>query len=178
MKKFFCSTALILLAATALYAETPGSKTNINNLPSAETTWHRGPGREWEVNFNDAVAKAKETKKKVFMLATGSDWCPPCKAELPDFQAAYEQYGDEVEFLFIEVVNWGHETVADVEAFMEENGYDFPVYYDVNSDAETVCGVSSIPMSIFIGKDGKVKRTYLGMIQEFVLNNYIKEIIE
>ena len=80
MKKFFCSTALILLAATALYAETPGSKTNINNLPSAETTWHRGPGREWEVNFNDAVAKAKETKKKVFMLATGSDWCPPCKA--------------------------------------------------------------------------------------------------
>ena len=73
---------------------------------------------------------------------------------------------------------WMPEKLSHQIAFMEENGYDFPVYYDVNSDAETVCGVTSIPMSIFIGKDGKVKRTYLGMIQEFVLNDYIKEIVE
>lgn len=138
---------------------------------------------EMDISFTVQDAQGNEVALSDFagkpvVINFWAIWCPPCKAELPDFQAAYEQYGDEVEFLFIEVVNWRHETVADVEAFMEENGYDFPVYYDVNSDAETVCGVSSIPMSIFIGKDGKVTRTYLGAIPEFVLNNYIKEIIE
>jgi thioredoxin-related protein len=80
MKKVIYCFAFLLIFALTAYGETQNSKVNINNLPQAETTWHRGPGREWEVNFNDAITKAKEGKKKVFMLATGSDWCPPCKA--------------------------------------------------------------------------------------------------
>ena len=84
LKKLFCAAAVAAFTVIPVSAQnsagnTPGSPVNINNLPSAETTWHRGPGREWEVNFNDAIAKAKEQKKKVFMLSTGSDWCPPCK---------------------------------------------------------------------------------------------------
>ena len=138
---------------------------------------------EMEISFTVQDAQGNEVALSDFagkpvVINFWAIWCPPCKQELPDFQAAYEKYGDEVEFLFVEVVNWKHETVADVEAFMTENGYDFPVYYDVSSDAETVCGVSSIPLSIFIGKDGKVKRTFLGAIPEFVLNNYIEEIVE
>ena len=80
LKTILYSAILMFVTAVTAYGYTQVSAVNINNLPSAETTWHRGPGREWEVNFNDAVAKAKETKKKVYMLAIGSDWCPPCKA--------------------------------------------------------------------------------------------------
>ena len=105
-------------------------------------------------------------------------WCSPCKAELPDFQEAYEKYGEDVEFLFVEVVNWRGESVADVQAFMHQNGYDFPVYYDVASEAEAVCGVASIPFSIFIGRDGKIAHTYLGAIPEFLLNQYIQSILQ
>ncbi len=105
-------------------------------------------------------------------------WCPPCKAELPEFQSAYEEYGDEVEFLFIEVASWRGETVEDVQAFMKENDYDFPVYYDISRSAETVCGVDSIPLSLFIGRDGKIARTYSGAIPAFLLNQYIQNILE
>lgn len=84
LKKLLCAATVITFAAIPVSAResgrnTPANPVNINNLPSAEITWHRGPGKDWEVNFNDAIAKAKEQKKKVFMLSTGSDWCPPCR---------------------------------------------------------------------------------------------------
>ena len=75
LKKIICTVSLIILAAAPAFAK----PADINNLPQAEFLWHRGPDKSWEVNFNDAVSKAKEQNKKVFMLATGSDWCPPCK---------------------------------------------------------------------------------------------------
>ena len=48
-------------------------------LPPDATNWHRGPNMTWEINFNKAAAKAKEEKKLLFVLSSGSDWCPPCK---------------------------------------------------------------------------------------------------
>lgn len=35
-------------------------------------------GGEWMKNVDDALAKAKESKKPVMVEFTGSDWCPPC----------------------------------------------------------------------------------------------------
>lgn len=51
----------------------------IPGLPAEAANWRRGPNRAWEVNFNTAVLKAKTEKKKLYVLASGSDWCPPCK---------------------------------------------------------------------------------------------------
>ena len=51
----------------------------IPELPPEAANWRRGPSRTWEVNLNTAVLKAKAEKKKLYVLASGSDWCPPCK---------------------------------------------------------------------------------------------------
>ena len=51
----------------------------IPGLPPEAANWRRGPNRSWEVNLNTAVLKAKAEKKKLYVLASGSDWCPPCK---------------------------------------------------------------------------------------------------
>ena len=104
-------------------------------------------------------------------------WCPPCKQELPDFQDAYDEYKDEVTFLFVNVIRWQGDTVEDVELFMSENGYTFPVYYDTDGNAAETCGVSSIPLTLFIGRDGEVKKTYNAAIPAFLLRNYIEDIL-
>ena len=65
LKKIICTVSMIILAAAPAFAAKPA---DINNLPQAEFLWHRGPDKSWEVNFNDAVSKAKEQNKKVFML--------------------------------------------------------------------------------------------------------------
>jgi len=104
-------------------------------------------------------------------------WCPPCKKELPVFQEVYDEYKNEVSFVFVNVLRWQGDTVEDVEAFLQQNGYTFPTYYDVDREAEEACNVSSIPLTVFIGRDGKVKKTYSGSISKMVLRNTIKDIL-
>ena len=44
-----------------------------------DAKWRKGPDRLWFVNWNKALKEAKKTKKKLFVLNTGSDWCGWCK---------------------------------------------------------------------------------------------------
>ena len=115
--------------------------------------------------------------KKPIVVNFWAIWCPPCKAELPDFEKAYKKYGDDVEFIMVNMLRWQNDTIGDVQAFMSENGYSFPVYYDVERSAEEAYAVDSIPLTLFIGKDGKVKYTYSGTIPQQMLTDYIERLI-
>ncbi|MBO4939585.1 MAG: TlpA family protein disulfide reductase [Clostridia bacterium] len=104
-------------------------------------------------------------------------WCPPCKAELPDFQEVYDAYKDKVNFLFINEVQWRDDSISSVRSFMQANGYDFPVYYDVTGEAGTSCNVSSIPLTLFVGKDGKVAYTYNAAMSKAQIVSQIEKLL-
>ena len=44
-----------------------------------DSAWRGGPSESWFVNWDKALAEAKKTGKSLFVLNTGSDWCPWCK---------------------------------------------------------------------------------------------------
>lgn len=46
--------------------------------PLDDADWRPGPSEDWFVNWDKALAEAKRTKKKLFVLSTGSDWCHWC----------------------------------------------------------------------------------------------------
>ena len=104
-------------------------------------------------------------------------WCPPCRNELPALQNAYDEYGDEVNFLFINNLSWHDDSVTDVKLFLEKNGYTFPTYYDVTGEAAEACGATSIPLTLFMDSNGKVVHTYSGAIPKATLNAFIKDIL-
>ena len=37
-----------------------------------------GPGPEWEIHYEAALARAAAEHRKVYVLSTGSDWCGWC----------------------------------------------------------------------------------------------------
>ena len=103
LKKLFCALAILALMFSVDAAskkkseketkttrkEQKAAKKNKNKkkiagpqaipgLPPAASNWKKGPNTTWEVNFNDAAVKAKQQGKKLFVLSSGSDWCPPC----------------------------------------------------------------------------------------------------
>ena len=47
--------------------------------PIDDSDWRGGPTDAWFVNWGKALAEARKTKKKLFVLSTGSDWCHWCK---------------------------------------------------------------------------------------------------
>ena len=49
-----------------------------SGLPARGSDWAPGPSDLWEVNYDEALAKAAAEHKKVYVLSTGSDWCGWC----------------------------------------------------------------------------------------------------
>ena len=105
-------------------------------------------------------------------------WCPPCKEELPDFNSAFKEYGDRVEFMMINLTDENEETIDKVQKFVAEEGYEFPVYYDTLYSATATYGVRSIPMTVFVDKQGRISRGFMGMISEEVLVKNIQTLIQ
>ena len=111
---------------------------------------------------------------KPIVLNFWASWCPPCKAELPDFESKYKELLGEVQFLMVNVTDgYNGETVAKASKFIADNGYTFPVLYDTKSDATHTFGVYSYPQTFFIDKDGNVIARATGMISITTLQNGI-----
>ena len=103
-------------------------------------------------------------------------WCPPCKAELPHFEKLYKELGGEVEFMMVDMTDGKRETVNDVKDFVEENGYTFPVYCDSDQNAAMTYSVYSIPVTLFIDKDGNLSDMRIGVLDEETLKSGIEKI--
>lgn len=117
-----------------------------------------------EVNFLDYVGKP-------IVLNFWASWCPPCKAEMPDFEEMYKEVGDDITFMMVDLVDQegGRETESDGRKFIEEEGFTFPVYFDINQEAAITYGITSIPTTIFIDSEGNIVANAKGAINKDIL---------
>ncbi|MBQ8598010.1 MAG: TlpA family protein disulfide reductase [Lachnospiraceae bacterium] len=100
-----------------------------------------------------------------------ASWCGPCKSEMPDFEEAYQTYGEEVHFLMVNMTDGARETVVVAQAYIDEQGYTFPVYFDTSQDAAITYGVTSIPSTFFIDAEGHAVAYAQGAISSDVLQS-------
>ena len=104
-------------------------------------------------------------------------WCPPCKSELPTFDRLAAECGDDIVFLMIDLTDGSRDTIDGVKAFVEENGYTFPVYYDTKYSAATAYGANSIPMTILVDPQGVLAGYAVGALSEGSLRRGITELL-
>jgi len=125
-------------------------------------------------DFTVQDANGKDTKLsdmlgKPVILNFWASWCPPCKGEMPDFNKVYSELGEEIQFMMVCVVDGNRETTETGAKHIEENGYTFPVYYDVNQEASMIYEVRSIPTTYFIDAKGFFVTYASGAINEETL---------
>ena len=100
-------------------------------------------------------------------------WCGPCTSEMPEFQNAYEQFGEDVQFVMVNMTGMGGETEQSAKAFIASEGYTLPVYFDVNNSAAKAYGVTSIPQTYLIDENGNIIGAYMGSMSGDALNQAI-----
>ena len=89
----------------------------------------------------------KNGKKTLFILA--AEWCPHCRAELPEVQKFYEKYKDKVNVV---VVFLGSSSLEEVKGYVSNSEFTFPVYYDDNSILEGF-DIQSVPFNFKISNN-------------------------
>ncbi len=91
---------------------------------------------------------------KPVVLNFWASWCGPCKSEMPAFDAAYAELGDEIHFLMVNMTTSFRESFENATEFIDEQGYSFPVFYDTDSDVAMTYGIQSFPTTLFIDSEG------------------------
>lgn len=124
-----------------------------------------------EVRLSDFIGKP-------VVVNLWASWCPPCKAELPDFNDAYHKYGDDVQFMMVNLTDGSRETVEIAQEYLSTGNFDFPVFYDTNISAAIAYNATSIPATYFINKEGNVIAYARGMIDAASLEQGISMILE
>lgn len=68
--------------------------------------------------------------------------------------------------MMVDLADGSTETEEVVRAFVEENGYTFPVYYDKDYSATYAYGLNSIPRTFAIGRNGNLLGYQIGAMSE------------
>ena len=106
-------------------------------------------------------------------------WCGPCKMEMPDIQARYEEWAENAGDLVVLGVagpNIGQEGSAeDIAAFLEENGYTYPVVMDDTGALFYQYGISAYPTTFMIDTEGNVFGYVQGAVSREVMDDIIQQ---
>ncbi|HEY7333246.1 MAG TPA: TlpA disulfide reductase family protein [Bryobacteraceae bacterium] len=109
---------------------------------------------------------------KVLVLDFWATWCVPCRAQHPLYEEVKKHYGDRNDLAFLALDTDEDHTV--VAPFLEDNKWDSHVYFE---DGMTrLLGVTEIPTTVLLDKQGKVASRMNGFQPENFVNVLISRI--
>ena len=101
----------------------------------------------------DVIELADYEGDRRVILNFWATWCPPCKAEMPDFEAAYQTHGDELVVLGVDLM----ESRDVVEKFLrDEVDVSYPILIDSSGEVARGYRLFTQPTTYFIDRQGRI----------------------
>jgi cytochrome c biogenesis protein CcmG, thiol:disulfide interchange protein DsbE len=167
-KSWRASSAIIGLAVAALIVAAAlaiGARSGWDSIGTGGINQHLlpkvgevAPDFETHDLFGNPVRLSQFRGQPVWLMFWGS-WCPPCRAEFPDIQAAYAQLEPKgLRMLGVSL----RESPVDAASYAAENGATFLVLSDPDErDTGPAYPIYNFPTHIFIDRDGVIRAIVL-----------------
>jgi peroxiredoxin/outer membrane lipoprotein-sorting protein len=122
--------------------------------------------------LNGESVALQSLRGNVVVLDFWATWCMPCRVELPAIEKIRAEFGGDVRFYGVT-----DESPETVKKFIEEHRYEMPVLLDSNRGMRRRYGVHKIPALFVIGRDGVVRRQFIGTQNELELRKAIGSVV-
>ena len=126
-------------------------------------------------DLNGESFRLSDMKGKVVILDFWATWCPPCRAELPHFQALHREYAGKG--LVIVGISLDSVGAAGVKAFIEANGVRYPILMGDRDVTTSYGGIRSIPTTFVIDREGRIVKKLVGYQSKEVFEGLVRELL-
>ena len=125
------------------------------------------------VQFSEVVARGRPV-----VLNMWAGLCPPCRSDMPHFQAVYDDFKDEIVLFGLDVGAFmGLGDRLDAQALVEEIGVTFPVGSTDRRDVLREYRVVGVPSTYFILPDGTVLGSWTGPLDAGTLREKVEALV-
>ena len=166
---------LVLFGLALLRRQEPGGGFGINAVGKAAEMKAR-PAPDFLVDsFTGEPVRLGELRGRTIVLNFWASWCPPCRAEARTLAAAAKAYADRgVTFIGINV--WDSD--AEARAFLERYDLRYLNAPDSGGSITIEYGVTGLPETFLITKEGTLVRKWIGPFTEIQLERFIEEALQ
>jgi cytochrome c biogenesis protein CcmG/thiol:disulfide interchange protein DsbE len=110
--------------------------------------------------------------EQVIVINFFASWCTPCQQEASDLEEVWQEYQDrDVQFFGIAY----KDADSRARAFLDEFGITYPSAVDSGNSTARVYGVTGVPETFVVDRDGLLVRHFLGPVSQSQLTTEIDE---
>jgi thiol-disulfide isomerase/thioredoxin len=128
---------------------------------------------------SNQTISTQDYRGKVVVINVWGSWCPPCRKEAPDLQAASVETKNDAQFLGITSKDYDP---APAEAFVRSFKITYPSIYDPTGKALLAFAgelpPSAIPSTLIIDREGRLAVRVLGEVSKITLVDMINDVAD
>jgi len=102
-------------------------------------------------------------------------WCPPCREEIPGFVEVYNKHKEKgFELIGISLDT---DTRGNLPGFLMSNKIGYKILFGDLATARAYGGVSALPTTFFVGKDGEIKNVHVGYMDKDAFDKEVRKLL-
>ena len=148
-----------------------GNPASTTDLPPAPAVGYPAPDFTLTTVTGETFTLS-ELRGTPVVLNFWATWCPPCRAELPELQAASQRYAGQVAIVGVDQA----EPAVGVQAFAAQLGLTYALPLDEQATVSRLYHVRSLPTTFFIDRSGVIRQIQIGPVTEATLAQLLRTI--
>ena len=109
-----------------------------------------------DVNGKTVKTDTLSNNGKPLIISFFAAWCKPCNRELTAISEVYDEWREETGVKLVAVSIDQAQNANKVKPFVDNNGWEYDVILDSNSDFKRALGIQTIPYVLIIDGKGEI----------------------
>ena len=170
--RYFFLVIWLLMALVA--CKQSDSDTRVGLSPAIGEHMQMAPFKKDSLT-DKAIIDSKQFDGQVLLVNFFAAWCPPCIQEIPTLIALQDSFKSKGFSVVTFSLDEGD--LTPLKNLIDKYGINYPVLIADNVVTRSFGGVSGIPVTYLVNRQGQIVKKYLGYVEHDVLEEEIKNML-